>query len=94
MRQLVQTPRFRRAVRKFVARNPRLQERIEATLRRMEQDVFSPDLGTHKLSGDLFGLRACSCGYDCRVLFSLEKDARTGDEVILLHGVGTHDEIY
>ena len=94
MRKLLLTPRFRRAFRRFAARNPRLQEQIEATLRRMEQDVFAADLGTHKLSGDLFGLRACSCGYDCRILFSLEKDARTGGEVIVLHSVGTHDEIY
>lgn len=57
--------------------------------------MFSrPDLGTHKLSGELMGLRASSCGYDRRILFSFEKDARTGGEVILLHGVGTHDEIY
>ena len=94
MRKLDLTPRFRRAFRRFAARNPRLQEQIEATLRRMEQNVFAADLGTHKLSGDLLGLRACSCGYDCRILFSLEKDAQTGGEVIVLLCVGTHDEIY
>ena len=60
----------------------------------MELDVFAVDLGTHKLSGDLLGLRACSCGDGCRVLFSLEKEARTGGEVIVLHSVGAHDEIY
>jgi mRNA-degrading endonuclease YafQ of YafQ-DinJ toxin-antitoxin module len=37
----------------------------------MEQDVFATDLGTHKLSGDLLGLRDVSCGYDCRISFSL-----------------------
>ena len=60
----------------------------------MEQDVFAPDLGTHKLSGGLLGLRACSCGYDCRIVFSIQNDARTGNEVIVLISVGTHDEVY
>ena len=63
-RALVVTPPFRRAFRKFARRRPDLQRHIEDTLRQMEEDVFAPALGTHKLSGDLMGLRACSCGYD------------------------------
>ncbi len=37
----------------------------------MESDIFSPSLETNKLSGKLAGLFACSCGYDCRIIFSL-----------------------
>jgi len=37
---------------------------------------------------------ACSCGYDCRVVFSLEIDEDSGGEVILLVDIGTHDEVY
>lgn len=94
MRQLVVTPRFRRAYRKLVKRDRVLQRRIDDALRQMQVDVFASALGTHKLSGALAGLWACSCGYDCRVVFSLEDDKESGHEVILLHDIGTHDEVY
>ncbi len=60
----------------------------------MEIDVFAPSLGTHKLSGKLNGLQACSCGYDCRLVFSIEQDTETSREVIVLLDIGTHDEVY
>ncbi|MCP2727576.1 hypothetical protein NJ959_03680 [Symplocastrum sp. BBK-W-15] len=41
MRLLVLTPKFKRSFRKFVKRNPALQERIEETLQQMES-VFIP----------------------------------------------------
>jgi mRNA interferase YafQ len=40
MRQLVLTPKFKRAFRKFVKRNPDLQQRIEDSLQQMATDVF------------------------------------------------------
>jgi len=40
----------------------------------MEQNVFANNLNTHKLSGELSELYACSCGYDCRIVFSIETD--------------------
>jgi addiction module RelE/StbE family toxin len=92
-RALVVTPKFKRAFRKFVRRDARLQKRIEDTLVQMEKDVFVISLGTHKLSGTLEGLRACSCGYDCRIVFSIEQDP-AGREVIVLLDSGTHDEVY
>ncbi len=94
MRPLVLTPKFQRAFRKFVKRNANLQQRIEDTLEQMEVDVFAPALGTHKLSGKLEGLQSCSCGYDCRVVFSIEQDRETNIEVIVLLDIGTHDEVY
>lgn len=94
MRSLVLTPKFKRAFRKFVKRNADLQQRIENTLRQMEADVSIPSLGTHKLSGKFDGLQSCSCGYDCRVVFSIEQDTESGREVIVLLDIGTHDEVY
>ncbi len=94
MRRLILTPKFKRAFRKFVRRNAELQQRIEDTLQQMEVDVFFPGLGTHKLSGQLDGFQSCSCGYDCRVVFSIEQDAETKIEVIVLLDIGTHDEVY
>jgi mRNA interferase YafQ len=94
MRELVLTPKFKRAFRKFVRRNARLQKWIEDTLARMQADVFAADLSTHKLSGELRGLWACSCGYDCRIVFSIERAKESGEEVIVLLDIGTHDEVY
>ncbi len=94
MRELVLTPKFRRAYRKFVKRDRSLQKHIEDALELMQIDVFMPSLGTHKLSGELFGLWACSCGYDCRIIFVVETDSKAGREVILLLDIGTHDEVY
>jgi len=94
MRSLVLTPKFRRAYRRFVRRNDALQGRIEDVLRQMEIDVFAPDLGAHKLSGDLLGFWACSCGYDCRIVFSVERDLVIQQEIIVLFDIGSHDEVY
>ena len=60
----------------------------------MENDIFTQALNTHKLSGVLEGLWACSCGYDCRIVFSFETDPDTHDEVIVLLDIGTHDDVY
>jgi mRNA-degrading endonuclease YafQ of YafQ-DinJ toxin-antitoxin module len=94
MRTLVLTPKFQRAFRKFIKGNAELQKRIEETLQQMETDVFTPALGTHKLSGKLDGLQSCSCGYDCRIVFSIEQNAEKNGEIIVLLDIGTHDEVY
>jgi hypothetical protein len=39
MKELVLTPHFEKAYRKFVERDANLQERIENTLEQMEQDI-------------------------------------------------------
>lgn len=94
MRQLVITPKFKRSFRKLVLPNPQLQERIEDTLEQMQEDIFLPRLATHSLEGELSGLSACSSGYDCRIVFSLEIDRQTEEEVIILLDIDTHDEVY
>lgn len=93
-RELVLTPKFKRAFRKIARRDARLQRRIEDTLLQMQEDVFAPSLGTHKLSGGLEGLRACACDYDCRIVFVIERNPDSGGEVIVLLNIGTHDEVY
>jgi len=94
MRELVLTPKFKRVFRKFVMRNKKLQKRIEETLEQMNKDVFAAHLGTHKLGGGLSGLYACICGYDCRIVFSIEQNSENNSEVIVLLDIGTHDEVY
>lgn len=94
MRELVVTTKFKRSVKKFVQRNMVLQRQIEKTLLKMAEDVFMPSLMTHGLKGEHEGLRACSCGYDCRIIFTIQKNEQTNEEEILLLNVGTHNEVY
>lgn len=94
MRQLVLTPKFGRAYRKFTRRNQKLRQHIDSALRQMEEDLFASSLVTHKLSGTLVGYWACSCGYDCRIVFSIEVDPISQNEVIVLLDIGTHDTVY
>ncbi len=94
MRALVPTQKYERAYRKFVRNNPSVQSKIDNALRQLSIDAFGPSLGTHKLSGKLFGLLACSCGYDCRIVFSIETDKQTNQEFIVLIDIGKHDEVY
>jgi mRNA interferase YafQ len=94
VRKLILTPTFKKAFQRFVKRNPDLQKRIENTLIEMQQDVFVQHLGTHKLSGKLWGLRSASCGYDCRIIFTIEKNEELASEVIVLLNIGTHDIVY
>jgi len=60
----------------------------------MQEDVFAASLGTLNLSATLEGLRACSCVYDCRIVFSIERNPAGGGKVIVLLDIGVHDEVY
>lgn len=94
MRELVPLPKFERAFRRLVRKNPALQPQIEATLQRMAENLNDPRLKTHHLSGQLAGLHACSVAYDCRIVFAKQKHPKTGAETLLLVNIGTHEEVY
>ena len=94
MSELVLSPKFERAFRRLIGKNPQLQPQIEATLRRMAENLNDPRLKTHHLSGQLAGLFACSVAYDCRIVFSKQKHPKTGAETLLLINIGTHEEVY
>ena len=91
-RELLRTTAFLRALRRFVKRRPQAAAQVEATLQILAEDAFDPQLKTHKLSGDLEGVWACSAGYDLRILFEFVE--HEGAEAIPLLTVGTHDEVY
>jgi mRNA interferase YafQ len=40
------------------------------------------------------GLWACYVEYDRRIVFTFEKDPDTGNELIVLVDIGSHDEVY
>jgi len=94
MRKLAWDTSFRRAYRKWVRKNPGLQERIFEVLDLLADDLYSPQLKTHKLRGQLQGLWACSVEYDCRIVFTLEPDPESSEDMIVLIDIGTHDEVY
>jgi mRNA interferase YafQ len=91
-RSLVETTSFLRAARRIVKRCPELVESMNSTLEKLANDAFDPSLKTHKLKGELAGSWSCSAGYDLRVVFEFIQ--HEGSEAILLHSVGTHDEVY
>ena len=93
MRELVLTPKFKRAFRKFVKRNSQLEPKLIQVLQLMKEDVFATQLSTNSLQGKLAGLKACSCGYDCRILFTIEI-SQEQTEIIVLLDIGTHNEVY
>lgn len=78
----------------FTPPKPALQERILQVLGRLAEDPFHLALKTHKLSGRLQGLWAGWAEYDCRIVFAFEPDPSTGQEMIVLVDLGTHDEVY
>ena len=69
-----------------------MKEDVIATLTLLSEDAQHPKLKTHKLKGELREYWACSVAYDLRILFQiLEIEEK---EVVMLHAIGTHDDVY
>jgi len=94
MNELVLTPQFERSFKRVVGKHPNLRAKIEATLRRMADDINDPKLRTHHLIGQLTGLHACTVNYDCRIVFSRQPHPKAKNEVFILINIGSHDEVY
>ena len=95
VRKLVLSKTFEKSYQKFTSKNQSLKASISKALLKLQQDAYDPSLRTHKLSGKLAVYLACSCGYDCRIIFTIEKDLSDPDvENILLLDIGTHDDVY
>jgi mRNA-degrading endonuclease YafQ of YafQ-DinJ toxin-antitoxin module len=91
-RELVRTSAFVRAARRYLKKHPQADAQLDAALQLLEADAYDPRLKTHKLSGELSGMWACSAGYDLRILFEFEVNQEQGR--ILLLTVGTHEDVY
>lgn len=85
---------FKRSFKRLTRKNPQLQDRILEILELLSNDPFTPSLKSHKLTGNLEGLWSCSVAYDCRIIFAFRKDIMTGDVLIVLIDIGSHDEVY
>lgn len=92
--KLVASKKFEKKYKKLTSKNPKLKKLIDVSLRLMEINLNDLSLETHKLFGNLEGLWATSCGYDCRIIFKITKSKISGDSVILLIDFGTHTEVY
>ena len=79
---------FRRGFKKAIRKDPILVEKIFSVLEKLSIEPFAPSLKAHKLHGKLSGLWACQVEYDCRIVFTFEK------ELIVLVDIGKHDEVY
>ena len=91
-RRLAETPGFARALRRFLRKHPHATEEVRAALRTLSEDAYASHLGTHKLKGEWAGLWACRAGYDVRIVFDFARIR--AEELIVLHNIGTHDEVY
>lgn len=94
VRRLFLSKRFEKSYSKFVRNNPHLVNSISRALLILEENPYSSIVSVHKLSGKLFGLFACSCGYNCRIVYQIEKYNNPEEEHIILLDIGTHDEVY
>jgi len=91
---LTTDPCFKRRFKRLIKKNQQLQDQILEVLELLGDDPFNPALKSHKLTGKLNGLWSCSVAYDCRIIFAFKKDATTGDDLILLIDIESHDEVY
>lgn len=91
-RKVVFTPGFDRALKRYAGRDAKRRKCVNDTIHRLMTNLTDPRLRTHALTGSLAGSFACFCGYDCRIVFEL--DRLKGEDCIVLVAVGTHDEVY
>lgn len=85
---------FKRAFKRLVKKNPKLEEKVLRVLELLADDPFTPSLKSHKLTGQLEGFWSCSVTYDCRIIFALRKDTESDEDLIVLVDIGSHDEVY
>lgn len=93
MRRLIlRSTAFERAARGLTKRNHAVARQVVDAVRLLAEDAFDSRLKTHKLSGVLDGLWACSVSHDLRMVFRFVDHG--GQAAILLQSVGSHDEVY
>ena len=88
MRNIEYPKRFAKKLDKFVTLHPEFKKKIIRIVDMLRKDPFAPSLVTHKLSGKLSPLFACSISLEYRLIFDIT------DETIYLVNIGTHDEVY
>jgi mRNA-degrading endonuclease YafQ of YafQ-DinJ toxin-antitoxin module len=93
MFRIVTTNRFEKKLKKYTSTSPEFREKIYNLLSRLSNNPFDQTLNVHKLKGKLDNFYSISCGFDCRIIFTLESNANNEDYLLLID-IGTHDEVY
>ena len=91
-RRLIRSNSFIRGAKRLAKRDGLAVEQLFTALALLEEDAYHPRLKTHKLQGELQGDWACRFGYDLRIIFEFVN--LESHEAILLHLLGTPDEVY
>ena len=91
-RELHYSSKFIQLGKKVAKKYPHLKEDVKLILSLLSEDAYQPKLKPHKLKGELKDYWACSVAYDLRIIFQITEVE--GKEVILLHSIGTHDDVY
>jgi len=89
MTEIVLTSSFRKAFKRKIRGNKKLEQRFRDRVAIFQNDPFDARLRTHQLSGQLQGLWSFSVDYDARVIFSFVESDRA-----LFVDMGTHEEVY
>ena len=90
MYDLKQTPYFSRVFRRFAKRHPELRDATRMALNTLRENPLAPSLRLHPLTGRLAGRQAVSVNYAYRVVLCVE----IAEQEIILHNIGSHDEVY
>jgi len=88
MRQIVSPKSFSKKLKNYLKQYPHLKTKLEGVLALLTKDTKAKSLKTHKLSGKIKYLSACSIDHSHRLVFHYD------DEYIYLLNIGTHDEVY
>ena len=80
---------FKKAFKKKIKRNKEVEKLFWEKLKIFIENPFSPQLKTHKLSGELRNLWSFSLEYDLRVVFFFAEENK-----VVLVDIGTHEEVY
>lgn len=91
--KLLPSKKFKKSYKKFTKNDYKLKSKIDETLDMLSQNPFNKILRTHKLSGKLESFLSCSCGFDCRIIYQINKNKQDEFEILLLD-IGTHKEVY
>lgn len=89
MIEIVLTSSFRKAFKRKIRGNKKLEQRFRDRVAIFQNNLFDPRLRTHQLSGQLQGLWSFSVDYDVRIVFSFVDTKK-----VLFVDIGTHEEVY
>jgi mRNA-degrading endonuclease YafQ of YafQ-DinJ toxin-antitoxin module len=97
-RIIIPSSAFIRASKHYLKKHPDDAKDISETIDILAYDAFDIRLRTHILHGKFKGCYACDAGYNLRIIFEFidysDKKTKIKINAIVLHTIGTHEEVY